>query len=451
MTIKEKNPNVLLVDDEKTIVQLLEPIITNYGYNVTSYTDSKKAIEAIRTNHYDVVLTDLMMPDVTGMDISKEIKASGKDTKVIILTGFASVDSAIESIQLGIYDYLRKPLKLDEIKIVVKRAINQLILERENHTLNKQVQKMLADITMLNDVSSILYQVADFESALNMVIDTMVEGMNTENVALFTDDKHRGVFSSKVSRGLDNIDFEFHSDLKINNELISLTEMTEINNCKGKLVIGDHEISFEKNIEQIFFIPVRYFDDTLAFIVVFQQKNETLNASEIKLFTILATQIAPVFANRTYFYTGGELGCEKFIESKIKQANSINGTVTFALLSLKGESDMDFSQLSQKFDDIIHEETKELESDVWKGVNSWLIAAINTDTITLEISCAGIRQKIEDINENEKSNKISIQLAIEPYPRNGQDIDLYNRLSERNFNETNIDATLLSESIVENN
>lgn len=105
--------------------------LEQFGYNVQGFTDSKVAVEKIKKERYDIVVTDLKMPDVTGMDIAKTVKQYSPETLTFIITGFATVDSVIEAIQHGVYDYIRKPFKFKEIKIGIERAVEQILLKEK--------------------------------------------------------------------------------------------------------------------------------------------------------------------------------------------------------------------------------------------------------------------------------------------------------------------------------
>ena len=423
---------------------MLEPIISDCGFNVTSFTDSTKAIDEIKQTHFDLVLTDLIMPKINGLDILKEINKSSSDTKVIIVTGYGSLDSAIDSFRLGIYDYIRKPYKIDEIIVVLNRAKYQLYFERENHILNKQIQRMLTDMTMLYNISTILYQIPDFKIVVEMVIDTLTEGMNLENVALFMDSGQSGRFIPRIGRGLDNSiinTINIQKDTVVNDVSISFEKQTVITDCAGRLNVSGITIDLENNISQCIISPVRYFNETLAFIGVLQPENHVLNDNEIKLLAILATQIAPVFGNfnkEYYSYSAKEMGSLQMIKVKIEEAKAIGGSVSFALLKIFGKSDVEFNSLSDKLDNFIQDETVDLNPIIWKGINVWIIAVPNIDLVSLEISCASIRQKMEDENTDNEPGTISLRHVITSFPLDGQTADeIYYFLSERIYQESN--------------
>ncbi|MHC1745472.1 MAG: sigma-54-dependent transcriptional regulator [Syntrophobacteraceae bacterium] len=106
-------------------------------------------LESLRANHVDLVFLDLNLPDMHGLDILKHIKTLDPDLLVIIITGYASVESAVEALKMGAYDYIKKPFKADVIKLIVRLALETQSLKREVHSLKKQHEGFLADQSVI--------------------------------------------------------------------------------------------------------------------------------------------------------------------------------------------------------------------------------------------------------------------------------------------------------------
>ena len=140
--VEEKSPQikVLIVDDDKSIAEVLEGLISNNERTVHVCHDGVGALEMIEKHPYDLILSDLIMPKVGGLEILKYAKKINPEIIVVLLTGYASLETAIEAIREGAYDYIRKPCKLEEIEIVVKNAIEKIKLNRENRELLKKLQ-----------------------------------------------------------------------------------------------------------------------------------------------------------------------------------------------------------------------------------------------------------------------------------------------------------------------
>lgn len=132
---------VLIIDDESFIRENLERILMQDNYKVFTAKDGKTGIDIVNKENIDIVLLDLNLPDSNGIDVLKKIKSLVPEILVIIITGYATVDSAVEALKLGAYDYIKKPFKADAIKLIVKLALETQILKREVHVLRKLGKK----------------------------------------------------------------------------------------------------------------------------------------------------------------------------------------------------------------------------------------------------------------------------------------------------------------------
>ena len=150
--MKDNKPaSILIIDDEKDILDTLMHTLSGLGYKLKGLSNPKTALKNIKKDHFDLVITDIMMPNITGLDIIRKIKESKRDTQVIVVTGFASLETAIKSIQYGVYDYIQKPFNIDEIKITVKNALDTQNLQRRNKILIQKIENMLTNIDLLHD------------------------------------------------------------------------------------------------------------------------------------------------------------------------------------------------------------------------------------------------------------------------------------------------------------
>src|SRR5262245_64897918 len=106
--------NVLVVDDEKNILSVLKDTLTHFGYRVTCASSAGEALAAIRAELFDAAITDIRMPDMSGLELLREIKRQDESIEVIVMTGYPTITSAVEALKEGAYDYLSKPLIFDE-------------------------------------------------------------------------------------------------------------------------------------------------------------------------------------------------------------------------------------------------------------------------------------------------------------------------------------------------
>jgi DNA-binding NtrC family response regulator len=141
--------NILIVDDETSVADILKDCVSDTGRSVDACYKGLDGIEYIQNNHYDLIIVDLVMPKVGGLDVLKYAKKENPDVLVIIITGYASLETAITAVKEGAYDYIRKPCKLEEIRIVVDNAIEKIRLYRENKKLLKQIQDTYSELMVL--------------------------------------------------------------------------------------------------------------------------------------------------------------------------------------------------------------------------------------------------------------------------------------------------------------
>lgn len=129
-TEQEKASHILVIDDEEVICSLLTDVLTEAGHKVVAVASAEEALEKVKDSAFEVVITDLMMPGMNGIEILRKVKKMNSDISVIIITGYATVETAVEAMKEGAYDYLSKPFNLAEIKITVDRAVERQTLIR---------------------------------------------------------------------------------------------------------------------------------------------------------------------------------------------------------------------------------------------------------------------------------------------------------------------------------
>ncbi len=131
---------ILFVDDDHQILEVVTAYLSRYGFVVETESSSAAALEKIENHDYAVVFTDLIMPEISGLDLLKAVKKSGSLTEVIIVTGYGTIESAIESLKLGGYDYVQKPINFERLKILIERIIEKRRLEIENVLIKRRLK-----------------------------------------------------------------------------------------------------------------------------------------------------------------------------------------------------------------------------------------------------------------------------------------------------------------------
>ncbi|MDP3298050.1 MAG: sigma-54 dependent transcriptional regulator [Thermodesulfovibrionia bacterium] len=132
---------LLIVEDEKVALRNLEHVMKKEGYEVVGTTSGTNALRILEEHEFDVVLTDLKMEKVDGLEVLEKAKSLYPDTEVIMITAYATVTSAVETMRKGAYHYIAKPFKLDEVRKVVREAVEKVRLKKENAQLREQLEK----------------------------------------------------------------------------------------------------------------------------------------------------------------------------------------------------------------------------------------------------------------------------------------------------------------------
>ena len=116
--------NVLIADDEKNIREGLGKSLERDDYNIFLAGDGREALAAVEENEIDLIITDLKMPNLSGQELLKRVSAAYPTVPVIMLTGHGSIESAVDAMRAGAYDFLTKPINLDRLSLLVKRALS---------------------------------------------------------------------------------------------------------------------------------------------------------------------------------------------------------------------------------------------------------------------------------------------------------------------------------------
>ncbi|MBN1131683.1 MAG: sigma-54-dependent Fis family transcriptional regulator [Bacteroidales bacterium] len=175
--------HILVIDDEKSIRNTLKEILEYEKFSVDLAENGKEGIELFEKSDYDVVLSDIKMPEIDGMEVLEKILDSGKDVQVIMISGHGNIETAVEAIKKGAYDYIEKPLDLNRMLITIRNALDKSNLISETRVLKKKVSKayeMVGESESIKKVKGMIDRVAPTEAR---VLITGANGTGKELVA----------------------------------------------------------------------------------------------------------------------------------------------------------------------------------------------------------------------------------------------------------------------------
>ncbi|MBW2498005.1 MAG: sigma-54-dependent Fis family transcriptional regulator [Deltaproteobacteria bacterium] len=165
--MNDRPSRILVVDDERSMQEFLEIFLRREGYDVITAGDVDTALVHLESDEIDLVITDLQMPEKTGLELIQAARESSPDTIVIVVTAFGTTDSAIAAMKEGAYDYLTKPFKVDELRIVMEKALEKKVLASENRRLRQEIRSrsrhrhIIGHSRPMQEVFDLIAQVAE--------------------------------------------------------------------------------------------------------------------------------------------------------------------------------------------------------------------------------------------------------------------------------------------------
>jgi two-component system response regulator PilR (NtrC family) len=180
------NENILIVDDEKDIRESLSTVLQTEGYICAEAEDGEKAIEKLESSNYDIVITDIVMPNLDGMKLLEKAIQISPDTLIVLMTAYASIETAVSALRKGATDYLLKPIEFDEVIMRVKQLLKQKQLILENKLLKQQIDKRFDFNNIIGQSQSmqeIYAMIKQISTAPTNVLITGASGTGKELVA----------------------------------------------------------------------------------------------------------------------------------------------------------------------------------------------------------------------------------------------------------------------------
>src|SRR5690242_16157095 len=190
--VHEESPRVLVVDDEKVIREILSDFLTMEGYVVRAVEDGDAALRELERRSYNLVISDLKMPGMGGLELLERITELKANVLTVIMTGFGTVETAIEAMKKGAYDYILKPFKIEDVVRVVERGLDRQRLHAENIKLKEAVS--------LYKISEAIAQSLSLERVLDVILDAVLFEAEADVTTLLLQDPSSGLFTERSRR-----------------------------------------------------------------------------------------------------------------------------------------------------------------------------------------------------------------------------------------------------------
>lgn len=189
---------ILVVDDEKISVKNLEHILKKEGYNVTGTYSGLNALKLLEEQKFDVILTDLRMEKVDGLQILEKCRNEYPDSEVILITGYATLESAVNAMKKGAFHYIAKPFRLDLVRSIVKEAVEKVRLKKENKELREQIESFQGKVKIVTQNMAMQKLLATAKQIAPTDCNILLKGESGTGKELFAKFVH---FNSKRAEG----------------------------------------------------------------------------------------------------------------------------------------------------------------------------------------------------------------------------------------------------------
>lgn len=233
--------SVLIVDDEPKICQFLEILLQREGYRTTSVNNAAAALGLVVENHYDLVLTDLKMPGMDGFELVTQLKSMQPQMPIIMITGYATVETAVQALRYGVDDYVTKPFNIDELHKVITRTLQAARMERENKELVARLKEANSELERHREM--LAAKVRKTDSELNHTRDLL--SRQKEQVAVFNQVSELAAAEYDLRRLLDGLVDLLHTRLHARSTCIMLRHGNDLEvragegDC-GRQLLGRH-------------------------------------------------------------------------------------------------------------------------------------------------------------------------------------------------------------------
>jgi len=182
---------ILVVDDDPLMLDFLKEALLRQGYKVDTAEDGEEALRKVKEKGYDLVITDVRMPGVDGMTVLESVKRDFADTEVVVITAYGTIRNAVEAMKMGAYDYLTKPFSVEEVEVVVQRALERKRLISENIRLKRELEKVQGLRTLVGQSPAMRKVLEMIEMVAPTKATVLIQGESGTGKELVADAIHR--------------------------------------------------------------------------------------------------------------------------------------------------------------------------------------------------------------------------------------------------------------------
>lgn len=283
---------ILIVDDEEDILEIYERTLKKEGYNLFLTLSPEVAFEKIQNDYFDLVIVDIRMPGMDGIELLENIKKFSPSTDAIIITGYPATDTAVQALRLGAFDYVIKPFTIEELIITVKRCFTERNLSAENIYLRR--------IAALYEVSKAMSTTTNLDMLIQLILDLMMKETKADSASLMLVDQKEQELKIKSAVGL--------SPEVINSARIKIGESISgyvVEKGEPLLLVGGvkddkrfKNLVVKEKVNSAIIVPLKLKGRVIGVLNLSSYTNENnFSEKDLQLFTIFAEQAAVMISD----------------------------------------------------------------------------------------------------------------------------------------------------------
>ncbi|MCH8287976.1 MAG: response regulator [Candidatus Marinimicrobia bacterium] len=442
MSTENNTERVIIIDDEVEVVSSLVDLLKSSGIEVEGETDSEKFIKRLDEEHFDVIVTDFKMPRVSGLDIARKVNKERYESDVIIITGYGTMDLAIQSLKQNVYDFILKPFKYEELIHTIELAFERRRLINEIKQLSIEREKHLKELSTLYDINDIVVNSSSRDAVLSFAKDTLSIGIGINSAGILLNSNGSNIYTP--ARGVGDFEKTF-PDLSIDTNDEKL--MTLIKG-KGIAEIDDlsmlNHSSYDRNVtdnSKVWLIPMNVSSRLAGFICVVTDSSEgPLSTEKQKLLRVLANQLGPQLRiieeeNRIPSYRQGTLvRLKKRMKKSTQIVDAYGGSVAFVFFRVILNSDSrlsgeTFLKGMETLGSLIQEKINENDDLMQIGIDAFLTSLYGRSKIETELVANSMSYDFQSILSESVSKEMVINVSSTSYPEDADDVmRLYHQL-----------------------
>ena len=347
-------PRILVVDDEPHVVQIFQDLLAQRGYEVVSSQNGDDAIVKVTTGSFDLVLTDINLPGVDGLEVVRAAKAADKDTCVILITGYASTTTAIDALRQGAYDYITKPFDLWETAKAIDRGLESRFLVIENRRLvtsleeanrelqhheqilSRMVKEATQRITALYEAGKEISTSLSRQATLDVIVNQVTKLAGAEASMVFLYDTHTGDYAAEAGVGVsaENLrHYRFGIGVGLHGQAVR--NASPVRCASVPETVGVEEFLSELEISTALVVPLLTNENVLGTITALRRDGRPFTADDQELLTMFASQASIAVTNAILYERTKELD-----RMKSEFVAVVSHEVRTPLTSIKGSLEL---------------------------------------------------------------------------------------------------------------